>query len=142
MQNYDKYIDDFYVSNGAVNFYTRGTLPEKYAQYSENLKLHVTFNLRELYEQEVLDICQDGAFMGIWQILQASNVIMCPVQSVHLRIENPNVREDLNRTVFCINNEFNTRKPVKLMWTPMQVNKGSRPCHFVPLLEAVMKLNT
>ena len=75
------------------------------------------------------------------QIFQASNVIMCPVQSIHLRIGNPNVREDLNRTVFCINNAFNTRKPVKLMRTPMQVNKGSRSCHFVPLLEVVMKLD-
>ena len=141
VQNYDKYIDDFYVSNGAVNLYARGTLPEQYVQYSENFNPYFTFNLREIYEQEVLDICQDGAFMGIWQIFQASNVIMCPVQSIHPRIGNPNVREDLNRTVFCINNEFNTHKPVKLMWTPMQVNKGSRPCHFVPLLEAVMKLD-
>ena len=140
MFNYQKYLDEFYVSQGAVNFYTRGTCPEQYAQYSDNYNLHVPFDLHLLYKQEVLDICHDGAFMGIWQIFQVSNVIRCPVQSIHPRIGNPNVQEDLNRIVFCINNEFNTQKPVKLMWTPMQVNKGSRPCHFVPMLEAVMKV--
>ena len=140
VHNYHKYLDDFYISKGAVNFYTRGTLPEQYAQYSDNYNLYVTFNLRELYEQEVLDICQDGAFMGIWQIFQASDVIRCPIQSIHPRIGNPNVREDLNRTCYCIDNEFNTCKPIKLTWTPMQLNKGSRPCHFVPMLEAVMKV--
>ena len=68
VHNYDKYINDFYISNGAVNFYARGTLPEQYAQYLDIYNPYVTFNLRQLYEQEVLDICQDGAFMGIWQI--------------------------------------------------------------------------
>ena len=137
VHNYLKYLDEFYIAHGAVNFYSRGTLPEQYAQYSENYNPYVPFNLNSLYEQEVLDICKDGAFMGIWQIFQVSNVIKCPVMSIHPNIGNPNIREDLNRTVFCINNEFNIRKPVKLMWTPMQVNKGSRPCHFVPLFEAV-----
>ena len=56
------------------------------------------------------------------------------------RMGNLNVREDLNRMCYYIDNEFNTHKPIKLMWTPMQVNKGSRPCHFVPLLEVVMKI--
>ena len=48
VQNYDKYIADFYVSNGAVNLYTRGTLPEQYAQYSENFNPYVNFNLRTI----------------------------------------------------------------------------------------------
>ena len=65
VQNYDKYLDEFYVSRGTVNFYDRGTLPEQYAQYSENYNPHVTFNLKELYEQEVLDICKDTSYMGI-----------------------------------------------------------------------------
>ena len=51
VQNYDKYIDEFCISNGAVKFYTRGTLPEQYTQYLENLNPYVTFNLRELHEQ-------------------------------------------------------------------------------------------
>ena len=65
MQNYNKYLDDFNLSRGAANFYDRGTLPEQYQQYSDNYNPYVQFNLKGLYEQEVLDIC---AFCGIWQI--------------------------------------------------------------------------
>ena len=97
MQNYDKYLDC-----------KRGTLPEQYGQYSDNYNPYVQFNLKGLYEQEVLDICADGTFCGIWQLFQACNVIHCPIQSIHRRIGNPNVRKDLNRTVYCINNEYNT----------------------------------
>ena len=131
--NMGQYLDDNYVSNGAHNFYDRGTLPEQYAHYSDNYNPHVAFNMLKLYKREVLDICSDGAFMGIWHIFQVANVIKRPITSVHPRIENPNVREDLHRTVYCIDDNFNMQRPLKIMWTPMQVN-GGHPCHFVPLL--------
>ena len=115
-----QYLDNNYVSNGAQNFYDRGILPEQYAQYSDNYNPHVAFNMLKLYKREVLDICSDGAFMGIWQIFQVANVIKRPITSVHPRIGNPN-------------DNFNMQRPLKIMWTPMQVNEG-RPCHFVPLL--------
>ena len=67
VKNYNKYVDDFYVSRGAINFYDRGTLPQQYGQYSENYNPYVEFNLKGLYEQEVLDICKDSTFCGIWQ---------------------------------------------------------------------------
>ena len=79
VQNYNKYLDDFYVIRGAVNFYDRGTLPEQYGQYSDNYNPYVQFNLKGLYEQEILDICADGAFCEIWKIFQACNVIHCPI---------------------------------------------------------------
>ena len=90
-----------------------------------------------LYKEEVLDICKDGTFMGIWQIFQIANVIKWPICSVHLNIGNPNVRKDLHRTVYCIDNTYNAQSPLNIMWTPMQVNAGQRPCHFVPLLRVV-----
>ena len=74
---------------------------------------------------------RSAGYMQGWVIyghlanFQACNVISCPIQSIHPRIGNPNVREDLNRTVFCIDNALNTRKAVKLLWTPMQVKKDS-----------------
>ena len=37
--NIDKYLDHNYVSVGARNFYEGGTLPEQYAQYSDDLIL-------------------------------------------------------------------------------------------------------
>ena len=71
--------------------------------------------------------------MGIWQIFQVANVIKRPITSVHPRIGNPNVREDLHHTVYCIDDKYNLVRLLKIMWTPMQVN-GGFPCHFVPLL--------
>ena len=117
--NMGQYLDDNYVSNGAHNFYDSSTLPEQYAQYSDNYNPHVAFNVLKLYKREVLNICSDGAFMGIWQIFQVANVIKRPITSVHPRIGNPNVREDLHRTVHCIDDNFNMQRPLKIMWTPM-----------------------
>ena len=131
--NMGQYLDDNYVSNGAHNFYDRGTLPEQYAQYSDNYNPHVAFDMLKLYKREVMEICCDGAFMGIWQIFQVANVLKRPITSVHPKIGNPKVREDLHRTVYCIDDNYNLLRPLKIMWTPMQVN-GGRPCHFVPLL--------
>ena len=50
VQNYEKYLDDFYVSRGAVNLYERGPLPEQYRQYSDNYNPYVQFNLKRLYK--------------------------------------------------------------------------------------------
>ena len=73
--NMGSYLDDNYVSNGANNFYDNGTLPEQYAQYSDNYNPHVAFSMLQLYKREVLDICKDCSFMGIWQVFQVANVI-------------------------------------------------------------------
>ena len=106
----------------AHNFYNHGTLPEQYAQYSYNFNPHMTFNLTHLYKREVLDITQDGAYMGIWQIFQPAYIAKRPICSVHPHIGNPNVREDLHRTVYCIDGTYNQHSKLYLMWTPMQVN--------------------
>ena len=69
----------YYVSIGAHNFYTHGTLPEQYAQYSDNFNPHVTFKMTQLYKREVMDITTDGAYMRIWQIFQAANILTLPL---------------------------------------------------------------
>ena len=107
MWNIDKYLDHNYISVGAHNLYEHGTLPEQYAQYSDNYNPHATFNMQRLYKEEVLDICNDGAYVGIWQIFQIANVINRPICSVHPNIGNPNVRADLHRTVYYIDNAYN-----------------------------------
>ena len=89
-----------------------------------------------------MDITNDGAYMGIWQIFQAANIVKRFICSVHPQIGNPNVREDLNRTVYCINGSFNDQRKLHLMWTPMQTNNDSRSCHFVLLLKVVQNINT
>ena len=137
VQNIEKYVDHNYVSIGAHNFHERGTLPEQYAQYSDNYNPYATFNMLRLCKEEVLDICKDGTFMGIWQIFQIANVIKWPICSVHPNIGNPNVREDLHRTVYYIDNTYNAQSSLHILWTLMQDNAGQRPCHFVPLLRVV-----
>ena len=84
-------------------------------QHSENYNSRLTFDLRELYEQEVFDICKDSSYMGIWQIFQCYNIIHFPIQSVHPRKGNPNVRKDLNHTVFCIEDAYSTEESIKIM---------------------------
>ena len=137
VQNIEKYIDHNYVSIEPHNFSECGTLPEQYSQYSDNYNPYATFNMLQLYKEEVLDICKDGAFVGIWQIFQIANVIKWPICSVHPNIGNPNATEDLHKTVYCIDNTYNAQSPLHIMWTLMQVNAGQRPCHFVPLLRLV-----
>ena len=66
-------INHNYISIEAHNFYNHGTLPEQYTQYSDNYNPHVTFNMSHLYKTKVLDIMNDGAYMGTWQIFQAAN---------------------------------------------------------------------
>ena len=134
----NKYLDDMYISHGATNFYRRGTLVEQFAMYSDNYNPINGLNVNKLYEQEIIDICKDGAFMGIWQIFQTANVIKTPILSVYPTPANLNVRGDINRQIFCYNEEYNTRESANIMWTPMQIS-NSRPCHFVPLLKLVRR---
>ena len=61
---------------GAVNFYDCATLSEQYAQYSDNYipNTGIPLDVLALYKQEVMDIQNDGAYMGIWQVFQTANV--------------------------------------------------------------------
>ena len=63
VKNIEHYLDDNYVSIGAHNFYSHGTFPEQYAQYSDNFNPYVTFNMTRLYKTEVMDITNDSAYV-------------------------------------------------------------------------------
>ena len=130
------YMDHNYVLVGAVNFYDHATLPEQYAQYSDNYipNTGIPLDVLALYKQEVMDIRIDGAYMGIWQVFQTANVLNHPICSVFPN--NQNVIKDLNRTVYCLDRTRNSQLCVNIMWTPMQI-KRMRPYHFVPLLRMV-----
>ena len=85
--------------------------------YSDNYipNTGIPVDVLDLYRQEVMDISKDGAYMGIWQIFQASNVLKCPIRSVFRHIGNENVVKDLNRTVYCIDNTHNTNNCINIM---------------------------
>ena len=101
VKNIEHYLDDNYISIGAHNFYSHGTLPEQYAQYSDNFNPHVTFNMTRLYKTEVMDITNDGAYMGIWQIFQEANIVKRPICSVHPWVGNSNVRSGIYSLTFA-----------------------------------------
>ena len=138
--NKDLYLNNEYLSEGATNFYSRGTLCDQYTMYSDNYNPNTPLNVEAIYMCELLDICKDGAYMGIWQLFQVANVLQHPVKSVYPEGGNVNIRKDLGHDIHCQNQCANTRETVTLMWTPMQVGNG-RPCHFVPLLKVVSKTN-
>ena len=76
--NMDSYLDNSYVSIGARNFYDQGTLPEQYAQYSDNYILNTGVEL---------DVVALYKHLGIWQVFQATNVLKRPIQSVFHTLE-------------------------------------------------------
>ena len=79
VQNMDMYLDNAYLEMGANHVYQRGSLAQQYAMYSDNYEPNVVLDIANIYKCEVLDICTDGAYMGIWQIFQIANVIQAPV---------------------------------------------------------------
>ena len=75
--NINLYVDNIYVSVGARHFYDRATPNEQYAQYSDNFIPNTgrPIDVLDIYKKEVMDIRKDEAFMWIWQIFQAANVV-------------------------------------------------------------------
>ena len=123
IQNLQSYLDHNYISVDAVNFYDHATLPEQYAQYSDNYipNTGIPLHVLDLYRQEVMDIRKDGAYMGICQIFQTANVLKHPICSVFPNTGNANVIKNLNCTVYCIDNTHNTKCCINIIWTLMQV---------------------
>ena len=64
-----------------------------------------------------------------------------PVLSVYPTNLHEEMHLDFNRSFMCIDNRYNDRNSVKIMWMPMQVSENSYPVHFVPLLKAVSLLS-
>ena len=133
----DMYLNNDYVSKGASIIHRRGSTVNKIAMFSENYNPVDTLDTEKMYNLELLDICTSGAYMGMWQILAAANILKHPIHSVYPNVQQI-VRLDLNRKIFCYDDEFNTKTLLHIMWTPMAVNSDA-PCHFVPLLRVVRK---
>ena len=138
--NKNHYLNNDYISKGANHQYARATLVEQFAQYADCYVPSVGLNVERIYEQEVMDMCKNNSYMGIWQIFQSANVIRQPIRSVYPEGYNNNIRLDLNRAAYCYTEQHNQLPNVNIMWTPTQVANHS-PCHFVPLLEVVRELN-
>ena len=135
--NMHYYISNRYLSRGCNIVYRRGGPSKQLAMYASSYRAEQILNIPEVYKKEVLEITKDGAYCGLWQMAQAANILRRPIQSVYPEGLHDGMRLDFNRKFMCIDNKYNNREPVKIMWTPMQISHNSYPVHFVPLLKAV-----
>ena len=131
------YISNKYLSRGCNIVYRRGGPCKQIAMYSACYNPCEQLDIVNIYKAEVLEICKEGSYCGLWQMSQASNVLRRPVVSVYPQELHEGMRLDFNRVFQCIDTKYNNREPVVIMWTPMQVSRNSFPIHFVPLLKAV-----
>ena len=79
------HLDDNYISVGALNFYSRATLPQQCAQYSNNYvpNTDIPLDVVALYKQEVMDIplmerTWDMADLSDCQCAQSPNSLCFP----------------------------------------------------------------
>ena len=135
------YLSNRYLCRGC-NIIYRGAGPcKQLAMYSSSYNPTQELDVVNIYKKEVLEIARDSAYCGLWQMSQASNILRRPVLSVYPTNLHEGMRLDFNRSFMCIDNRYNDRTSVKIMWTPMQVSENSYPVHFVPLLKAVSLLS-
>ena len=80
------YLNDEYVSKGASVVCHRGNTVDQIAMFSENYNPLQKLPNEEYFKLEVLDICMDGAYIGMWQILAAANIMVHPIRSVYLDV--------------------------------------------------------
>lgn len=89
-----------------------------------------------VYEQEVMSICHDKAFMGIWQIFALSSLLHCRLFSVYPDLGSYLYRVTLNRLIPPIENRHDDVL-ASVVWTSTRndmTKKNWVPHHFVPLI--------
>ena len=135
--NGNYYLSNRHLSRGCNIVYRQGGPVKQIAMYSTSYNPQQQLDVVEIYKKEVLEVSKHGSYCGLWQLAQAANILRRPVLSVYPSGLHEGMRFDFNRCFKCIDNKYNDREPVKIMWTPMQVSRNSYPVHFVPLLKAV-----
>ena len=98
--NKDKYLDNEYLKNGVTHIHGRGTFPQQYALFTgQNIPLSgcVGETVEMIYDQDVLDLCKEGLYTGMWQIWQCSNITGRPLRSVFPMQGSYAFQSDFNR---------------------------------------------
>lgn len=135
--NANYYLSNRYLSRGSNIIYKRGGPCKQLAMYSSSYNPADELDVVCVYKKEVLEIAKNYQYCGLWQLCQSANILRRPVVSVYPTELHEGMRLEFNRSFMCIDNKYNDRSPVYIMWTPMQVSRNSYPVHFVPLLKAV-----
>ena len=123
------------MSLGATHIHGRGTFSQQYAMFSGQ-QFPTCGDLDDIiesiYDTEMVQIRNDGTFMGMWQLWAAANVIGRPIRSVFPECGSYQFRSDFNRLCVPLNERCRKHVPLSTMWTPVTPN--GTIVHFVPLL--------
>ena len=138
IKNKQLYIDNDYLTNGATYIHKKGTFLQQYAMVSGlNIPLSGTGSLDDwvdiIYNAKIMDIWNDGHFMGMWQLWVTSNIIGWPVRTVFPCQGSFTFRSDFNRMLYPQDRSLHKLQPLVIMWTSVTVN--GEIDHFVPLLK-------
>ena len=70
--------------------------------FSENYNPLKQLDTEYLFKLEVLDICTNGAYMGMWQLLAAANILQHPIRSVYPDVERSRNLDRSFRNIYII----------------------------------------
>ena len=132
----ERYIENNYICKGATIIHHTDNTVIQIARFSDNYNPLKSLHIRNIYQYEILDICEIGSYMVLWQLFQTANVLQNPIRSIYPTQGNNTIRRDINRRMWCFHDTWNSKSPINIIWMPMQI-KNSRPCHFVQLLKVV-----
>ena len=97
VQRKQLHLNDRFLKLGQSPALPNRSLSEMYSVYSQCYLNGKT--VEEIYEEEVLTICQDEAYMGLWQIHQVANLLQRPVGIVYPMNIRKDIRQDCNRII-------------------------------------------
>ena len=126
----DLYLSDEFLSAGS----SIANLSLKYAQYSmfyaAGRKL-TSSDIRDQYEQEVMEVARRNTYCGIWQLHALTSLLAMPVQSLYPGLGPP--KADLSRLI--LPRVQTSDEVVHILWTSTwntNVATWWEPNHFVP----------
>ncbi|WAR25842.1 LOW QUALITY PROTEIN: VRTN-like protein, partial [Mya arenaria] len=137
----DKYLDNQYLREGADTD-GRTNIAKMFAMFSEHFYNEQLTDLaiQRIFRAEIMNICNSGRYMGIWQVAALANFLNRQVVSVYPMYGGQTIRNFLHRTFEpeVEKKEMTNSDKVFIMWSnlngPNIAAKEWRPNHFVPLL--------
>ena len=110
------HLNDRFLNLGQSPNFPNRSLSEMYSIYSQCYSN--TKSVEEIYKEEVLTICQDEAYMGLWQIHQVANLLRRPVGIVYPMNMSGKTSITIATELFILS-EPSEKEPIHIFWTPI-----------------------
>ena len=97
------YPDNIYLKCGGTHYNNQRSQFAVYSGvYNDVVTTHWNNNtIENIFETDMLEMTKGGAYCGMWQFYQASNIINQPIRSVYpIGFVSEVYRKDLNRTTY------------------------------------------